>query len=330
MISVIIPVYNVEKYLDKCLHSVLTNTYRDLEVICVNDGSTDSSPEILQKWKAQDPRIIIVSHENRGLPEARNSGLEVMTGEYTAFIDADDWVHPKYFESMLKCMEENEADVVVAGVQRFEPEEEIKVDLSSEISYLKITDKECYKNYFSRRPIWGRLLRSRDTRNLRFPPEVDAHQDSLYNLRLIASLKQPNVYATVAPLYFYLQRPGSLVKTRNYETVLEIADWYAVHRQSLLLQKGNKWTWLLLLHCIATVLSSRYTAILFKNQEVVNHTNNLLQIMLKDLLKNKQIGFGSRFAHAILIRYPEAYRIVRILRDPSMLKFERTVRTNRT
>ena len=107
LISVIIPVYNVEAQLDKCIQSVLTNTYSRLEIICVNDGSTDGSPEILRKWQARDPRIIVVSHENRGLPEARNSGLEVMTGDYTAFIDADDWVHPQYFQSMLDCMEKN-------------------------------------------------------------------------------------------------------------------------------------------------------------------------------------------------------------------------------
>ena len=103
MISVIIPVFNVEKYLDKCMESVLKNTYRDLEVICVNDGSTDRCPEILRKWQEQDPRVIVVNQENRGVAGGRNSGLDAATGEYIAFVDSDDWIHPGYFESMLNC-----------------------------------------------------------------------------------------------------------------------------------------------------------------------------------------------------------------------------------
>ena len=95
MISVIIPVFNVEKYLDKCMESVLTNTYRDLEVICVNDGSTDRCPEILRKWKERDLRVIIVNQENRGVVRVRNSGLDAATGEYIAFVDSDDWIHPR-------------------------------------------------------------------------------------------------------------------------------------------------------------------------------------------------------------------------------------------
>ena len=95
MISVIIPVFNVEEYLDKCLESILTNTYRDLEVICVNDGSTDRCPEILRKWKERDLRVIIVNQENRGVVRVRNSGLDAATGEYIAFVDSDDWIHPR-------------------------------------------------------------------------------------------------------------------------------------------------------------------------------------------------------------------------------------------
>ena len=95
MISVIIPVFNVEEYLDKCLESILTNTYRELEVICVNDGSTDRCPEILRKWKERDLRVIIVNQENRGVVRVRNSGLDAATGEYIAFVDSDDWIHPR-------------------------------------------------------------------------------------------------------------------------------------------------------------------------------------------------------------------------------------------
>ena len=157
-ISVIIPVYNAEDYLDRCLQSVLTNTYSELEVICVNDGSTDSSPTILNKWQAQDPRVIVVSHENRGLPEARNSGLEVMTGDYTAFIDADDWVHPQYFQALLDCMEETGADMAVSGVRRFRADEDVEIDPNVELPRRKLTAEAFYNNFYARYVIWGKQI----------------------------------------------------------------------------------------------------------------------------------------------------------------------------
>ena len=96
LISVIIPVYNTEAYLERCLVSVLSNTYRDLEVICINDGSTDGSLEILNAFARQDERVTVIDKKNGGLSAARNDGLRRATGEWIAFIDSDDWIHPRY------------------------------------------------------------------------------------------------------------------------------------------------------------------------------------------------------------------------------------------
>ena len=94
LISVIIPVYNTEAYLERCLVSVLSNTYRDLEVICINDGSTDGSLEILNAFARQDERVTVIDKKNGGLSAARNDGLRRATGEWIAFIDSDDWTAP--------------------------------------------------------------------------------------------------------------------------------------------------------------------------------------------------------------------------------------------
>ena len=94
LISVIIPVYNVEAYLPRCLDSVIQNTYRNLEIICVDDGSTDGSPEILRDYAQRDARITVITKENGGVSSARNAGLDRATGEFVAFIDSDDFVHP--------------------------------------------------------------------------------------------------------------------------------------------------------------------------------------------------------------------------------------------
>ena len=101
-ISVIIPIYNTAAYLPRCLDSILQNTYRSLEIICVNDGSTDDSAVILERYAAADSRIIAVNQENAGVSAARNTGLDMATGDFIAFVDSDDWVHPQYFEILIQ------------------------------------------------------------------------------------------------------------------------------------------------------------------------------------------------------------------------------------
>ena len=117
MVSVIIPVYNVEKYLSRCLDSIINQTYRDLQIICINDGSTDNSIQILKKYAAIDNRIVIVNQENKGLSEARNAGLDIANGEYVSFIDSDDWIDLDYYEVLVDLIEKNDADIVMAGMR---------------------------------------------------------------------------------------------------------------------------------------------------------------------------------------------------------------------
>ena len=102
MISIVIPVYNTEKYLERCINSILTNTYKNIEVICVDDGSTDNSLSCLQKMAERDNRLVIISQENQGVSVARNTGMALVTGEFVVFVDSDDWIHPQFFEMLLK------------------------------------------------------------------------------------------------------------------------------------------------------------------------------------------------------------------------------------
>ncbi len=328
MISVILPIYNVEAYLEKCLNSVLTNTYRDLEVICVNDGSTDGCLEILRRMEKQDPRIVIVDQENRGLPEARNSGLEVATGEYTAFIDSDDWVHPKYFQSLLSCMEETGADMVISGVRRFRTDEKIQIDPELEPSYRRLSDTDFYESYFARHMVWGRLLRRRDTENLRFPPEVVTSEDTLYNLRVIAGRKQPVVYETDAELYFYLSRPGSLFGSFPYHSYITIANWVVENGRDPRRETGD-WGWTLVMQSISVALSCRYSAYLWEDREFIKHNNRLLRTLLSDLLKDGNVGMKYKLTRPLMYLFPSLYRRFRLLDDPTLGEYERQIRQKR-
>lgn len=114
-VSVIIPVYNVEKYLARCLDSVLTQTHRELEIVCVNDGATDGSAAILKDYAARDSRIVVVTQENRGLSGARNTGLDNCNGEWVMFVDSDDWIPADAIEGFLNVAHESGVEVVASA-----------------------------------------------------------------------------------------------------------------------------------------------------------------------------------------------------------------------
>ena len=112
-VSVCVPFYNIAQYAGRCLDSILNNTYKNLEVICVNDGSTDETLEILKEYEKKDSRIIVINKENGGLASARNSALDCCSGDFIAIVDGDDWVHQQYFEILLDVQRKTRADVVI-------------------------------------------------------------------------------------------------------------------------------------------------------------------------------------------------------------------------
>ena len=115
VISVIIPCYNVEKYIDRCMESVLNQTYRELEIILVDDGSTDRTGNICDRYSQIDARVKVIHKENRGLSSARNAGLDICQGDYIFFVDSDDWISHNMYEKMLSSLKSVNADIAVCG-----------------------------------------------------------------------------------------------------------------------------------------------------------------------------------------------------------------------
>ena len=116
LLSVIIPVYNVEPYLEQCLDSVINQTYKNLEIICINDGSTDNSLKILEKYQKKDNRIKLINQKNKGLSEARNAGLDVAKGEYIAFVDSDDYLELNAYEEAMNVVLQEK---ISCGLKKF-------------------------------------------------------------------------------------------------------------------------------------------------------------------------------------------------------------------
>ena len=135
LVSIIVPVYNVEQYLSKCLDSLINQTYRNLEIICVNDGSKDESYRILDQYSKRDSRIVIVNQDNQGLSCARNTGMQYVHGLYLMFVDSDDWIDIDTCESAINCAEKYNADLVFWGYIKEYADRSVKKSL--------LWDNEC-------------------------------------------------------------------------------------------------------------------------------------------------------------------------------------------
>lgn len=159
LISVVVPVYNVEKYIDRCLNSLINQTYRKLEIIIVNDGSTDNSRKIIDKFSKMDSRIIVIDKNNGGLSEARNVGINAATGDYITFIDSDDFVSYDYIEYLYSLIEKYKVKVASSFYQIISSEDEIKTN--EEYIDQKLTAREAVNKMLYRENIahnaWGKL-----------------------------------------------------------------------------------------------------------------------------------------------------------------------------
>ena len=167
LISVVVPVYNVEKYLSRCVDSILAQTYENLEIILVNDASTDTSGEIISKYTAQDERIVKVEHEtNRGLFQARLTGAAIAHGKYLAFVDSDDYISIDWYRKLLQKAEETGSDIVV-GEWCFDNDGQYKSYLNLDpfrIKDFELTGEEIIKAFmeqqgqcFSWTVVWNKL-----------------------------------------------------------------------------------------------------------------------------------------------------------------------------
>ena len=224
LVSIIIPVYNVEKYLDKCIASVVGQTYHNLQIILIDDGSTDRSPDICDGWKERDSRITVIHQPNGGLSRARNAGLKVATGEFIGFVDSDDWVEPEMYEILLSAMAETDADIAVCNYQCEHEGSQVviqKPESPSQKIYTAVEVLELILSWksFIRSVVWNKLFMRELLTNHLFP-EGKIYEDSFWTPQVIGCSKK--IVTIDLSLYHYLFRGESLSHdVRNLYNVLK-------------------------------------------------------------------------------------------------------------
>lgn len=211
LISVIVPIYNVEKYMKKCVDSIINQTYKNLEIILVDDGSPDNCPQICDEYAKQDSRIKVIHKENGGLSDARNAGMKIATGEYVSFIDSDDYISDDFVETLYTTMKTENSDIVECDIVKFEDgttpvieKDNCEINSFSTEKGLSLLIAE---NKFHQH-VWNKLYKSEF--GLKIPFEKGKlNEDEFWTYQIFGQAEK--VTKINKSMYFYLQRSGSIM-----------------------------------------------------------------------------------------------------------------------
>lgn len=228
IVSVILPVYNAESFLHACIDSILAQSFTDFELICVNDGSKDSSAEILQEYANRDPRVKLHHQDNAGVFAARNAALELAQGEFIQFTDADDAMEPQMLEIMVNCLETQNADMAYC-LWKLPREATNQVEMSEfDLNAIRMQtfDDGLYATFAHHIPstwmLWFKMFRASIIEGLRFP-EGKKYKDLSFLWDVL--LRRPRVVRIDEPLYHYTENPESLVgkypKSNHFKSICD-------------------------------------------------------------------------------------------------------------
>jgi len=215
-VSIVVPIYNSEKYLVKCLDSLANQTLKEIEIICVNDGSKDNSLNIIKTYSNKDKRFVIINQENQGMSAARNAGMKFAKGEYIGFVDSDDWVDLNFYEKLYNSAKQNNCEIAAGDIYR-----QGKILKSKRLKYkneeIAYTPADKYKkaNIPTHNYVWNKIYKRESLNGHEFPLNM-YYEDIFWLSKVIYDLNGfvivPNVF------YYYRKIPGSIVTQKSIKT----------------------------------------------------------------------------------------------------------------
>ena len=212
LISIIVPIYNVEKYLKECIESIINQTYKNIEIILVDDGSPDNCGKICEEYSQKDKRIIVIHKENGGLSDARNKGIDIAKGDYLTFIDSDDFVNIDYIEKLYSSIKLNNTELAQCGISKVNENNEIIEKLNYDENYIKTSHEilnELYgKHLIENVVIWNKMYAKELFKNIRFPVGK-IHEDEFTTYKIFYSVDRISLLSDC--LYNYRQTNESII-----------------------------------------------------------------------------------------------------------------------
>ena len=210
-ISVIVPVYKVEVFLDRCVQSIADQTYKNLEIILVDDGSPDNCPAMCDAWAEKDSRVKVVHKKNGGLSDARNAGMTMATGEFMGFVDSDDWIAPDMYQHLHDLLEADGSDIAACGVEMVW-EDGTPSRMLTKAGCCVLDQEEAMRAIIEeswlKQPVWYKLYKTALIRDIPFPVGK-YHEDVFWSYQAVAKAQKVSVSDKVC--YYYAQRSGSIM-----------------------------------------------------------------------------------------------------------------------
>lgn len=290
-VSVIVPVYNVEKYIEKCLDSLINQTLEDIEFIVVNDGSTDNSKELIMKYAEKCNKIKYYEKKNGGLSDARNYGMKFATGDYIAFLDSDDFVENTIYEKMYKKAIEEEADYVECDFYWAYPNKDAYLLKKDEgVRYTNKKDMFIYARVVA----WNKLIK-REIIKEQFPKGLN-YEDVEFFYKLLPSI---NKFAFVEePLIYYIQRSNSIVNKQNYKTgmifnvLANVIDYYKKNELYDEFKEEIEYTYVRILTCSSLKRISKVSDSVAR-KKLIYETQQNIKTNFPNWKKNKYLKIVS-------------------------------------
>lgn len=300
LISVIVPVYNNEKYVNRCIDSILNQTYENLEVLLIDDGSTDGSIKICNNWAQKDKRIKVVSQKNSGTSNARNHGIKMATGDYVSFVDNDDWLRPEMYQTMLETMTKENAELVFCRFinvdEKYNRKYTNEINLSKEnlknpqYFFVKTKNKKgfCYNI-----ACCNRILIKKDLLNdLEFCTELEHYENVLFVLNLIN--KTHKIAIANDHLYNHF---NPVADTRVYDkTYFDALKKYYTELKTFFETNSKELSYLAdheyIMKTIKAVIKNKHFA---KNMKTISNTDEVFKTHLNkaEYQKLKKAGYNS-------------------------------------
>lgn len=292
LISIIVPVYNTAQFLSQCVQSITKQTYTNLEIILIDDGSPDEAPGMCDHFASQDQRIKVIHQSNGGLSNARNKGMEMASGEYFGFVDSDDWIAPDMYAYLYHHMTRNQADIAicphfrVTGEQRkpFPSNPEFKV-LTNIQGIRLLAERKAFQNYFC-----DKLFKREVFTGINFP-EGRIFEDLATMYKVM--YKARKIVLTTCPKYFYRIHPSSISQQYRSQPEKEFQVLQGFHEQYMFGRENHIWEKAPLKAFRTCIHFINHTLILNKKEEVQGHLVKALDIMHQyDHLPLREVGFS--------------------------------------
>ena len=221
LISVIIPIYNVEKYIDRCLKSLMEQTYKNLEIILIDDGSIDNSGKICDEYAKKDKRIIVTHQKNSGVSNARNRGLELAQGAYIGFVDPDDFIELNMYEEMMKNIVEQNCAISVCGVRNIEEWTGKIIEETNSKQEHKINVEQFFQSILNGKnmttSVWNKLFDRAIIKNIYFDEQMKIGEDFKWIFEILKNNTNIQIYNSNKILYNWVKRKESAIQGKKFD-----------------------------------------------------------------------------------------------------------------